>query len=178
MHPNGEAARLRMEFLDVNPPVHAWAAWRVYKIDRARSGQGGPRVSGARLSQAAAEFHLVGESQGSAKAGTFSRAVSSGSITSACSTAPPRLARRQFRRAIRRHQLDGHVLPRYACDGHGTGPRRSRLRRRGQQILRTFRLHLPGHERYRRRRGHRPVGRARTASTTTCCTCPMRRTFP
>jgi hypothetical protein len=25
-------------FGDVNPPVHAWAAWRVYKIDRKRRG--------------------------------------------------------------------------------------------------------------------------------------------
>ena len=27
-------------FGDVNPPVHAWAAWRVYKIDKKRSGKG------------------------------------------------------------------------------------------------------------------------------------------
>jgi len=27
-------------FGDVNPPVHAWAAWRVYKIDKRRSGKG------------------------------------------------------------------------------------------------------------------------------------------
>src|SRR5262249_6405254 len=25
---------------DVNPPVHAWAAWRVYKIDQRRRGRG------------------------------------------------------------------------------------------------------------------------------------------
>jgi hypothetical protein len=29
------------EFSDVNPPVHAWATWRVYEIDReARGGEG------------------------------------------------------------------------------------------------------------------------------------------
>ncbi len=34
MHPNGQLPAYEWEFGDVNPPVHAWAAWRVYKIDR------------------------------------------------------------------------------------------------------------------------------------------------
>ena len=38
MHPNGQLPAYEWSFSDVNPPVHAWAAWRVYKIDRARSG--------------------------------------------------------------------------------------------------------------------------------------------
>ena len=32
MHPNGQIPAYEFEFGDVNPPVHAWAAWRVYKI--------------------------------------------------------------------------------------------------------------------------------------------------
>jgi hypothetical protein len=32
MHPNGQLAAYEFGFGDVNPPVHAWAAWRVYKI--------------------------------------------------------------------------------------------------------------------------------------------------
>jgi hypothetical protein len=32
MHPNGEVPAYEFAFGDVNPPVHAWAAWRVYKI--------------------------------------------------------------------------------------------------------------------------------------------------
>jgi hypothetical protein len=32
MHPNGQLAAYEWEFGDVNPPVHAWAVWRVYKI--------------------------------------------------------------------------------------------------------------------------------------------------
>ncbi len=36
MHPNGQIPAYEFAFGDVNPPVHAWAAWRVYKIsDRA-----------------------------------------------------------------------------------------------------------------------------------------------
>ncbi len=33
MHPNGQLPAYEWEFGDVNPPVHAWATWRVYKID-------------------------------------------------------------------------------------------------------------------------------------------------
>jgi hypothetical protein len=32
MHPNGQIPAYEWAFGDVNPPVHAWAAWRVYKI--------------------------------------------------------------------------------------------------------------------------------------------------
>ncbi len=39
MHPNGQLPAYEWAFGDVNPPVHAWAAWRVYKIDRKRSGR-------------------------------------------------------------------------------------------------------------------------------------------
>jgi hypothetical protein len=33
MHPNGQLPAYEWEFGDVNPPVHAWAAWHVYRID-------------------------------------------------------------------------------------------------------------------------------------------------
>jgi hypothetical protein len=36
MHPNGQIPAYEWAFGDVNPPVHAWAAWRVYKITGAR----------------------------------------------------------------------------------------------------------------------------------------------
>jgi hypothetical protein len=40
MHPNGQLPAYEWAFGDVNPPVHAWAAWRVYKIDKKRTGKG------------------------------------------------------------------------------------------------------------------------------------------
>ena len=40
MHPNGQLPAYEWAFGDVNPPVHAWAAWRVYKIDKKRRGKG------------------------------------------------------------------------------------------------------------------------------------------
>ena len=38
MHPNGQIPAYEWALGDVNPPVHAWAAWRVYKIDKSRNG--------------------------------------------------------------------------------------------------------------------------------------------
>src|SRR5574339_486772 len=39
MHPNGQLPAYEWSFSDVNPPVHAWATWRVYKIDAKQSGK-------------------------------------------------------------------------------------------------------------------------------------------
>ncbi len=33
MHPNGQVPAYEWAFSDVNPPLHAWACWRVFKID-------------------------------------------------------------------------------------------------------------------------------------------------
>jgi hypothetical protein len=40
MHPNGQIPAYEWAFGDVNPPVHAWAAWRVYRIEEKRRGKG------------------------------------------------------------------------------------------------------------------------------------------
>jgi len=36
-HPNGQIPAYEWEFSDLNPPVQAWAVWRVYNMDRLRS---------------------------------------------------------------------------------------------------------------------------------------------
>jgi hypothetical protein len=40
LHPNGQVPAYEWTFSDVNPPVLAWAAWRVYKIDQRQRGKG------------------------------------------------------------------------------------------------------------------------------------------
>ncbi|MEP7341507.1 MAG: glucosidase [Acidobacteriota bacterium] len=40
MHPNGQIPAYEWAFGDVNPPVHAWAAWRVYKVEKKNIGKG------------------------------------------------------------------------------------------------------------------------------------------
>ncbi|HEY6904977.1 MAG TPA: hypothetical protein VI216_11765 [Candidatus Acidoferrales bacterium] len=44
MHPNGQLPAYEWALGDVNPPVHAWAAWRVYKIDKKHRGGQGDRA--------------------------------------------------------------------------------------------------------------------------------------
>jgi len=41
MHPNGQLPAYEWRFGDVNPPVHAWAAFRVFKMDQKRRGDAG-----------------------------------------------------------------------------------------------------------------------------------------
>jgi len=44
MHPNGQLPAYEWAFGDVNPPVHAWATWRVFQIDRKQRGDKGDLV--------------------------------------------------------------------------------------------------------------------------------------
>ena len=60
MHPNGQIPAYEWNFSDVNPPVHAWAAIRVFEID----GGTDFTLPGQDLPQAADELHLVGGQQG------------------------------------------------------------------------------------------------------------------
>ncbi|MBD2446414.1 glucosidase [Nostoc sp. FACHB-152] len=39
MHPNGQIPAYEWKFSDVNPPVHAWATWRIYKIEQKMYGR-------------------------------------------------------------------------------------------------------------------------------------------
>ena len=50
MHPNGQLPAYEWNFNDVNPPVHAWAVWRVFQMDRKNRGDAGdlgpkPRIA-------------------------------------------------------------------------------------------------------------------------------------
>ncbi len=40
MHPNGQLPAYEWAFGDVNPPVHAWAAWQVYQAEQRATGHG------------------------------------------------------------------------------------------------------------------------------------------
>jgi hypothetical protein len=45
MHPNGQLPAYEFAFGDVNPPVHAWACWRVYKMTGAHGHRDRPFLS-------------------------------------------------------------------------------------------------------------------------------------
>lgn len=40
MHPNGQLPAYEWRFDDANPPVHAWATWRVYQMEKTQTGKG------------------------------------------------------------------------------------------------------------------------------------------
>jgi len=44
MHPNGQLPAYEWAMGDVNPPVHAWAAWRVYSIDKRNNNGTGDKA--------------------------------------------------------------------------------------------------------------------------------------
>jgi len=46
MHANGQFPAYEWAFGDVNPPVHAWAAWRVFQIDRRQRQESNPAYPG------------------------------------------------------------------------------------------------------------------------------------
>ena len=46
MHPNGQLPAYEWAFGDVNPPVHAWASWRVFQIDRKQRREDQPDYPG------------------------------------------------------------------------------------------------------------------------------------
>jgi hypothetical protein len=46
LHPNGQLPAYEWNFSDANPPVHAWAAWRVFEIDRKERRKQNPEDGG------------------------------------------------------------------------------------------------------------------------------------
>ena len=108
MHPNGQVAGLRMEFLRRESAGARLGGLARLQNRRAHAGKAGPRFPRTRVSQAAAEFHLVGESQGprgqERLSGRLSRPRQHRRFRPLAAARP-----RQFHRAIRRHELDGHV---------------------------------------------------------------------
>jgi len=48
MHPNGQLPAYEWNFNDVNPPVHAWAVWRVFQMDRKTRGDASWKSSSTR----------------------------------------------------------------------------------------------------------------------------------
>ena len=128
-HPNGQIPAYEWEFSDLNPPVHAWAVWRVYNMDRIRTGKADRDVPREVLPQAADQLRLVGQ-QGRPPGQQRLR----GRLPRARQhhrRRPQRAAaRRRGARAVRRDRLDGHVLPEPDADRAGAGARRTASTRR------------------------------------------------
>ena len=137
MHPNGQLPAYEWELGDVNPPVHAWGARRVYEIDAAIAGT--PDVSYLKrvFHKLSAQLHLVGEPQGHRRQqrlpGWLPRPGQH-----QCLQPVRGPSRWRAPRPVRRHRLDGVLYPGDA--GHLAGARQPRrlLRGPGHQVLRAL----------------------------------------
>src|SRR2546427_9294312 len=155
--PERAITRLRMGLRRRQPALACVGGLARLQDRKAHPREGRPRLPRKGLPQAAAQLHLVGQSEGPRRSERFPGRVSGTRqyrrLRSLGAPAPGRA-----HRTVRRDELDGDVLSEHAGDRARTRPDEPRLRRRGQQILRTFRLYRPGHE-PPRWRGHQPVGR-------------------
>ena len=171
MHPNGQLPAYEWAFGDVNPPVHAWAAWRVYKIEKKRRGAGDraflERVFHKLLlnftwwvnrKDAEGSNVFQGGFLGLDNIGVFDR------------SAP--LPDRRPPRAVRRHELDGDVLPQPARHRAGAGAATTRPTRTSPASSGSTSSTSRHAMNHRGKDGPRRCGTTRTASSTTCCTCP------
>ena len=134
MHPNGQIPAYEWNFGDVNPPVHAWSTIFTYRLEKAQTGQGDTRLAQEQLSEAAAEFHLVGQPQGSLGAKRL-RGRLPGPGQHRGLRSQRAAADRRLPGAGRRHRLDGALLPEHARNRRGAGADRSGLRGHGAQVL-------------------------------------------
>ena len=159
MHPNGQLPAYEWNFGDVNPPVHAWAAWRVYRMEHALTGRADRAFLEAVFLKLMMNFTwwvnrkdadgrdiFQGGFLGLDNIGVFDRSKP--------------LPTGGYRRPVRRHRLDGDVCA--EPDAHRPGAvRRGRgLRGDGGEVLRA----LPSDRRRDGeplRRWARPVGRCR-----------------
>ena len=178
MHPNGQLPAYEWAFGDVNPPVHAWAALARLQDREEAPRHGRPRVPRARLPQAAAELHLVGEPQGrrgqERLPGRLPRPRQHRRVR------PQRAAAdRRPPRAVRRHELDGDVLPEHAGDragaGRATNPAYEDVASKFCEHFLYIAHAMNGIAAATRASS---CGTRRTASSTTSCTCPTAAQHP
>ena len=169
-HPNGQIPAYEWEFSDLNPPVHAWACWRVYNMDRIRTG----RADRDWLEKC---FHklLINFAWWVNKVDSEGNNLFEGGFLGLDNiTVIDRSEKHPARsraRAERRDRLDGNVLfepdahRARACEGEQS------LREPRDEVLSALHLRWRGDEASRRARLF-VCGMRRTDSSTMCCAIP------
>ena len=149
MHPNGQIPAYEWNFSDVNPPVHAWAALRVFEIDGGTDFTFLARIFHKLLINFTWWVDNKDHGGNNLFQGGFMGLDNIAPLDR--STLPPS---ERVPRAGRLHRVDGDVRAGPAGHGAAAGHARPVVRGRRDQVLRA----LPGHRRGREQR--RPVGRA------------------
>jgi hypothetical protein len=157
MHPNGQVPAYEWIFDDVNPPVIAWAAWRVYQIDAAVRGKPDRAFLERVFHKLMMNFTWWVNRKDHTGRNVFQGGFLGLDNIGVFDRSRP-LPTGRLSRAGGRHRLDGDVQPPSDDDRAGTGPRQSRLRGHRDQVLRALPLHRRRDERHRRR-GYPALGR-------------------
>ena len=114
--PNGQLPAYEWEFSDVNPPVHPWACWRVFKIDE----EADRRSRIIEFLEAAFHKLLMNFTWWVNRKDSQGNNIFEGGFLGPGQHRRVRpqqaAAHRRLHRASRRHRLDGHVLPDHAAD--------------------------------------------------------------
>ena len=118
MHPDGQLPAYEWAFGDVNPPVHAWAAWQVYCLDGARDHD---FLCGCSASCCSTSRWWVNrkDADGSEPVrGRLPRAWTTSGLFDRSAPLPRRVAAR----AVRRHRLDGVLSACRCCGSRSSWP--------------------------------------------------------
>ncbi len=156
MHPNGQLPAYEFGLSEVNPPVHAWAAWRAYKI-AAPAGARDTKFLARVFQKLLLNFTWWVNRKDTSGRNLFSGGFLGLDNIGVFDRSLP-LAERQLSGAGGRDGVDRVLLPHDAVDGAGAGADRPGVRRHGVQVLRALRADRRRDEQLRRQR---PVGRGR-----------------
>ena len=144
-HPNGQIPAYEWGFSDLNPPVHAWACWRVYQMEKQRTGKGDTVFLEKCLHKLLMNFawwvNRVDSQGNNVFEGGFL-----GLDNIAVVDRGEKFPERRHPGTVGRNRVDGFLLS--VSDAHrpGAGQQRSGVRRCGHQIFRALHLHRRGHE--------------------------------
>ncbi len=143
MHPNGQLPAYEWAFGDVNPPVQAWATWRVFQIDRKQRGDAGDLEFLERM------LHklLMNFTWWVNRKDMHGRNVFQGGFLGPGQyrrvRPQPAAAQRRLPDPGRRDQLDGDVLAEPDAHLARTGAAQPRVRGHRHQVSRTLPARLP-----------------------------------
>ncbi len=156
MHPNGQLAAYEWNFSDVNPPVHAWAARRVYEITREMTGRADVEFLEEVFHKLLLNFTWWVNRKDAEGRNAFQGGFLGLDNIGIFDRQRPATGRWIAAGAGRRHGMDGTILPRHAGHRSGTFTHSSRLRVDGDEVLRA--LHRDRACAQRDRRRGRDVG--------------------
>ena len=151
MHPNGQLPAYEWAFGDVNPPVQARAAWRVYQIDRALKGKGDLAFLERVFHKLMLNFTWWVNRQDSGGRNIFQGGFLGLDNIGVFDRSKP-LPTGGYHQPVGRHRVDGDVYAQPAADRARARGAGSRLRGHCAEVLRAFPVHCRRHGARQRRR--------------------------